>query len=105
MYGKLRLAKYDYKEYLVMPNIKSAKKRQQTELRDKQRNKALKSELATALKKMNALLKEGDAKVCEAQLAKTFSILDEMVTKGIIHKNKADRNKANFSKKLANLAK
>lgn len=88
-----------------MPNIKSAKKRQQTELRDKLKNKALKSELATALKKMNAVIKSGDAKKANEMLPTTFSILDEMVTKGIIHKNKADRNKANISKKVAKLAK
>ncbi len=88
-----------------MPNIKSAKKRQLTEQRDKLRNKALKSELATALKKINALVKEGNAEAANAKLPETFSILDEMVTKGIIHKNKADRNKATLSTKIAKLAK
>lgn len=88
-----------------MPNIKSSKKRQQTELRDKARNKSCKSELATALKKVNAMLKNGDAKAAEEIMPATFSIIDEMVTKGIIHKNKADRNKATLSSKLAKLAK
>ena len=88
-----------------MPNIKSAKKRQITEQRDRARNKSCKSELATALKKINAVIKAVDAKAAEELLPKTFSILDEMVTKGIIHKNKADRNKANLSKKLAQLQK
>lgn len=88
-----------------MPNIKSAKKRQETELRDKARNKSLKSELATALKKINAIIASGDAKAAGEKLPETFSILDEMVTKGIIHKNKADRQKANLSNKIAKLAK
>ncbi len=88
-----------------MPNIKSAKKRQLTQERDRALNKSHKSELATALKKINATIKAGDAKAAEELLPKTFSILDEMVTKGIIHKNKADRNKANLSKKLAKMEK
>jgi small subunit ribosomal protein S20 len=87
-----------------MPNIKSAIKRQETEQRDRARNKSQKSELATALKKINVLLKNGDKVEAEKLVPATFSILDEMVTKGIIHKNKADRNKANISKKLAKLA-
>lgn len=88
-----------------MPNIKSAKKRQETELRDKARNKSLKSELATALKKIKAIIASGDQKAASEKLPETFSILDEMVTKGIIHKNKADRQKANLSQKIAKLAK
>lgn len=88
-----------------MPNIKSAKKRQVTEQRDRANNKSHKSELATALKKINALIKAGDAKGANDLLPATFSILDEMVTKGIIHKNKADRNKATISAKLAKLEK
>ncbi len=88
-----------------MPNIKSAKKRQVTEQRDRAKNKSHKSELATALKKINALIKAGDAKTANELLPATFSILDEMVTKGIIHKNKANRNKANLSAKLAKLEK
>lgn len=88
-----------------MPNIKSAKKRQVTEQRDRAINKSHKSELATALKKINALIKAGDAKAANDLLPTTFSILDEMVTKGIIHKNKADRNKATISAKLAKLDK
>ena len=87
-----------------MPNIKSAKKRQETELRDKARNKSCKSELATALKKINALITNGDKEGATKLLPTTFSILDEMVTKGIIHKNKADRQKATLSEKIAKLA-
>ena len=87
-----------------MPNIKSAKKRQETELRDRARNKAIKSELATALKKYNALIASGDKAAAEKAFPQTFAVLDEMVTKGIIHKNKADRQKANLSSKLAKLA-
>lgn len=88
-----------------MPNIKSAKKRQQISQRDKMRNKSCRSELATALKKAKSVIKSGDVKAAQEILPQTFSILDEMVTKGIIHKNKADRNKAKLSAQVAKLAK
>ena len=88
-----------------MPNIKSAKKRQVTEQRDRAKNKSHKSELGTALKKINALIKAGYAKAANELLPATFSILDEMVTKGIIHKNKADRKKAHYAKMLDHLHK
>ncbi len=88
-----------------MPNIKSAKKRQQTEQRDRMRNKSCKSELSTALKKLKVAIKSGDANAAQALLPATVSILDEMVTKGIIHKNKADRNKAKLSAQVAKMSK
>ena len=58
-----------------------------------------------ALKKYNALVAAGDKEAAEKALPQTFAILDEMVTKGIIHKNKADRQKSNLSSKLAKLSK
>lgn len=88
-----------------MPNIKSAIKRQETEQRDRTRNKAIKTELATALKKYNALIAGGEKEAAEKALPQTFAILDEMVTKGIIHKNKADRQKSKLALKLAKLSK
>ena len=88
-----------------MPNIKSAIKRQETELRDKERNKSLKSELATGLKKFNKLVENGEKDAAEKLLPKTTALLDEMVTKGIIHKNKADRQKASLALKIAKLSK
>lgn len=88
-----------------MPNIKSAIKRQETELRDKERNKALKSELATGLKKINKLIDNGEKDAAINLLPKTTALLDEMVTKGIIHKNKADRQKATLAAKIDKLSK
>lgn len=86
-----------------MPNIKSAKKRVEVIERNKALNKAFKSELATGLKKYENAIKAEDVNQAKKLLAETFALLDENVTRGIIHKNKADRKKASFSKKLAKL--
>ena len=77
-----------------MPNIKSAKKRVNITSRRTLRNKILKSNLRTILKKA---FKEGSgtqAKLC------AISTLDKAVTKGILHKNNAARNKSRIEKLL-----
>ena len=72
-----------------MPNIKSAKKREKVICKKTQRNKAYKSALRTAVK---AALEEKEGingKAVKLALKK----LDQSVSKGIIHKNTAARNK------------
>ncbi len=86
-----------------MPIIKSAKKRQEVAIRNNARNKAERSELATAIKKYNAAIANGDVKLAEQLLPETFSIIDEKVTNGIIHKNKANNKKSALAKELDKL--
>jgi len=86
-----------------MPNIKSAKKRVDVNEKRRARNRAYKSELATGLKKYNAAISSGDVEKAKSLLPVTVSLIDESVTRGIIHKNKADRKKAEVTKKLNKL--
>lgn len=86
-----------------MPNIKSAKKRVDTIKRNNERNKSNRSELHTALKKYDAAIAAEDVATAEKLLPATYEILDEKVTKGIIHKNKADRKKSTCASKLNTL--
>lgn len=86
-----------------MPNIKSAKKRVDVNEKNRAINKAYKSELATGLKKYNAAVAAGDVNLAKSLLPVTVSLIDESVTRGIIHKNKADRKKADVSVKLFKL--
>ncbi len=86
-----------------MPNIKSAKKRVDVTLRNKEVNKSNRSELNTAIKKFNQTVESGDKVKAEALLNDTFKIIDENVTKGTIHKNKADRKKAEVAKKVSEM--
>ena len=74
-----------------MPNIKSAKKRVVVNEKNKAINKSYKSELATGLKKYNAAVKAGDVEAVKALLPVTVSLVDESVTRGIIHKNKYNK--------------
>ena len=86
-----------------MPIIKSAKKRQEVAIRNNERNKSERSELATAIKKFNKAVSDKDVDLAEKLLPETFSIIDEKVTKGIIHKNKANNKKAGLSIELTKL--
>ncbi|MBP1534974.1 MAG: 30S ribosomal protein S20 [Ruminococcus sp.] len=82
-----------------MPNIKSAKKRVKVIEKKTLRNKAIKSDLKTALKKADAAVAENAAdkeQVVRAAIKK----VDMACTKGILHKNNAARKKSQLAKKL-----
>ena len=83
-----------------MPNIKSAIKRVTVNKKKNEINKSAKSEVKTALKKLNALIAAGDVATCEELLSKTFSIIDSAASKGVIHKNNAANKKSGLAKKL-----
>lgn len=82
-----------------MPNIKSAKKRVKVIETKTMRNKALKSALKTDLKKFDAACVANDASKDELYV-KAVSAVDKAAIKGVIHKNKANRKKAQLAKHL-----
>ena len=83
-----------------MPNIKSAKKRVEVADRNNKVNKSNRSELSTAMKKLNKVVESGNKKEAETVLNETFKVIDENVTNGTIHKNKANRKKSEASTKV-----
>ena len=80
-----------------MPNIKSAIKRVNVNKKKNEINKSAKSEVKTALKKLNALIEAGDVAACEIAFREVCSILDKAVSKGLIHKNTAANKKSGFA--------
>ena len=86
-----------------MPIIKSAKKREEIAIRDNARNKADRSEMATAVKKFRAAIADKNVELAEKLLPETFSIIDEKASKNVIHKNKANNTKAALSIELSKL--
>jgi len=82
-----------------MPNIKSQKKRVITSRKDKMRNKAVRSSLRHHLKKANATIADSDNKT--EIVSNAFSAIDVAARKGVIHKNNANRKKAQIAKKAA----
>ena len=77
-----------------MANIKSQKKRIVTAEKARMRNKAVRSELKTAVKRVRAAVEANDAELAQAEANKAGKLLDKAASKGIIHKNQAANRKS-----------
>lgn len=87
-----------------MPNKKSAEKRVQIAERNRQRNRAYRSSVKTAIKRAVSLKSANapEPEVVEA-LRQAQSLVDRAVLKGILHKNKGARDKARLMQELNRL--
>ena len=83
-----------------MPNIKSAKKRVKVLQTKTMRNKAVKSNLKTVLKKSDAAV-AANAADKEAAVRLAIKKVDQACAKGLLHKNTASRKKAQLARKLS----
>ena len=81
-----------------MTNIKSAKKRILVNDKKNLRNRSIKSALKTTVKKFNAAVAEGNKELAASMLPGVISAVDKAAAKGIMHKNAANRKKAELSK-------
>jgi small subunit ribosomal protein S20 len=82
-----------------MANIKSQKKRNLTNARRHEKNKAVRSELKTRIKKADHSAGEG-AEDTAAQVQRAVKALDMAAAKGIIHKNQAAKRKSKLMKRV-----
>lgn len=87
-----------------MANIKSAKKRILVNETKAARNKAIRSKVKTAVKKVDAAIAAGDKAAAQAQLVATISEIDKATTKGVYHKNTASRKVSRLSKAVGTMA-
>ena len=74
-----------------MANIKSAKKRILVERRNAERNKAIKSSVKTAIKKVDAAVAAKDKTAADTALVAAISEIDKAASKGVFHKKTASR--------------
>lgn len=86
-----------------MANIKSQIKRIGTNKKAQERNKAVKSELKTAIRATREAVVAGDKDKATAALKVASKKLDKAVSKGVIHKNQASNRKSSIGKKVAAL--
>jgi small subunit ribosomal protein S20 len=75
-------------------NIKSQKKRNLTNEKARKRNKAVKSSLKTAVKRVDAAVAAGDKDAALAAARAASRELDRAASKGVIHKNQAANRKS-----------
>jgi small subunit ribosomal protein S20 len=81
-------------------NIKSQKKRNLTNLKARERNKAVKSELKTRVKGAQRDAETG-AESAGDSLRLAQKRIDKAASKGVIHKNQAARRKSRLMKSAA----
>lgn len=86
-----------------MPNIKSAKKRVITSAKKNANNVLSKSSMKTAIKKSERAIKAEDKALAEENLKVAIKRIDKACAKGLIHKNKAAREKSRLTKQTNSL--
>ncbi len=86
-----------------MANIKSQIKRNRTNEEARERNKAAKSAVRTAIKKVRVAVEAKDLAAAEANLVAAFRLIDKSVSDGIQHKNTAARQKGEIQRLVNSL--
>jgi small subunit ribosomal protein S20 len=84
-------------------NIKSQIKRIGTNEKARLRNKAVKSELKTHVRRVREAVDAGDKEAAGDALKNASRKLDKAVSKGVIHQNQAANRKSSLAKQVAAL--
>lgn len=87
-----------------MANIKSAKKRILVTATKTARNKAMRSEVKTYIKKVEQAVSEGNKELAASALLIAESAIHKACKKGIYHKNNAARKISRLSKAVNKIA-
>ena len=86
-----------------MANIKSQIKRNKTNQKANERNRAVKSELKTVIRQAREAISAGDKDTAQTAVKTAARKLDKAVSKGVLHQNQAANRKSALAKKAASL--
>ncbi len=87
-----------------MPNIKSSAKRDLISKERNAMNRAVRTQIRTNIKKVDAAVTEGDRETAVSAYKVAVKTLDHAATKNLIHKNCAANKKSKLTKKLNSIA-
>ena len=87
-----------------MANTPQARKRVRQAVKARTRNAAQKSNFRSSIKKVLKSLAEKNKDQSNANFKEAMSIMDKLVIKGLIHKNKAARHKSRLNKHIKKLS-
>lgn len=87
-----------------MANIKSAKKRILVSATKAERNKAIRSEVKTCIKKVEAAVANNDKAAADSALTVAISTINKAASKGIYHKNNSARKISRLTKAVNKIA-
>lgn len=88
-----------------MPNIKSAKKRVLTNAKKGIANKSQIASVKTAIKNVEKEAKQGNKETTAEKLKVAVKTIDKACSSGLLHKNKAAREKSRLTKLSNNIEK
>lgn len=83
-----------------MANTPTAKKRTRQAMYRRQANQAQRSMVRTSVKQASRAIASGNPEKAEEAYRQAVPIVDRMARKGLIHKNKAARQKSRMNKRL-----
>ena len=83
-----------------MANIKSARKRAKQANVQRVHNMSLRTTVRTAIKNAKKAIAAGDKTAAAAALQRSQSVIDRVASKGILHRNAADRHKSRLAHAL-----
>ena len=83
-----------------MATSRQSKKRARQNIKRRERNKAVKSELKTLVRKTREAVEAGDKELAEKNLQAASRKLDRAVSKGVIHRNQAANRKSKLAKQV-----
>lgn len=78
----------------------SAVKAHRQTIKRTEHNRELRSKLRTNLKSIRQAVSAGEGDTAKTLLGDTFSVVDKMASKGIIHRNAAARYKSRLAKRM-----
>ena len=88
-----------------MPHSASAKKRNRQNLRNRDRNRAGKSEIKSKIRKVLDAITSGDVTTAKEQFRGMAKATDRAASSGTIHRNRAARIKSRLSARVKNAEK
>lgn len=83
-----------------MANTKSAEKAARQAEKHRARNVALRSRMRSAIRKVTTAIAGGNKEVATASYKEAVPVIDTLVNKRIVHKNKAARHKSRLSTRI-----
>ena len=87
-----------------MANSPQARKRARQAENSRRHNASQRSMVRTYINRVNAAIAGGDQAIAKQALDAAVPVIDGMVTKGILHKNKAARHKSRLNAQIKSLA-
>ena len=96
--------KYYFDGIQTVANIKSARKRAKQAEKTRLHNMGLRSRMRTKIKDVIKAVEKGDQEAANSAYKDAVPVIDSMINKGIVNKNKAARHKSRLNKMIKGMA-